>query len=417
MIFMAEDQKQDVARKKIVIIGAGFGGLRFLYDIKKHFKNKMDIVIVDERETSLEKPSLVEVALAGKPVSHTQIPIKNIARSQNVEFINSGAYKIEPESNLVTLKNGSRINYDYLVIAAGAVKDYPAIPGFKEYGYSVCDDYQAPRMWEAINSFKGGNVVIGASKTRWGEKSTDIKLDAPCEGPIGEIMFMLDFFLREHDLRELSTITVFTPGKVFFDDVGPKIHKKIVPIIAKKDIKVLNEKVISRIDMKSVHFEDGTELPSDLTLVIPPYTGPDIIKDSGLGDEYGFVRTDRSMRHPVHQNIFVVGDCNANSMPKLGHIATIQADVAASSFIKEISGEGNVIEFKPEVFCIMNRGGKEATLILSDTLFGGKVDRTLNGPVAHMMKWGFDFYSYYTRGKLPPELIQTSLEKMLKGFR
>lgn len=38
MIFMAEDQKQDAARKKIVIIGAGFGGLRFLYDIKKHFK-------------------------------------------------------------------------------------------------------------------------------------------------------------------------------------------------------------------------------------------------------------------------------------------------------------------------------------------------------------------------------------------
>ena len=40
-------------------------------------------------------------------------------------------------------------------------------------------------------------MVIGASKTNWDEKSTEIKLDAPCEGPIGEIMFMLDFFLRE----------------------------------------------------------------------------------------------------------------------------------------------------------------------------------------------------------------------------
>ena len=47
-------------------------------------------------------------------------------------------------------------------------------------------------------------------------------------------MFMLDFFLREHDLREISTLTVFTPGKVFFDDVGQKIHKKIEPIITKK---------------------------------------------------------------------------------------------------------------------------------------------------------------------------------------
>jgi sulfide:quinone oxidoreductase len=188
-------------------------------------------------------------------------------------------------------------------------------------------------------------------------------------------------------------------------------------LIVKKDIKVVYEKVISRIEMKSVHFEDGTELPSDLTLVIPPYTGPDVIKESGIGDQYGFIRTDKSMRHPVYKNIFVVGDCNANSMPKLGHIATIQADVAASSFIKEITGEGEVMEFKPEVFCIMNRGGSEATLILSDTLFGGKVDITLNGPLAHIMKWGFDVYSYYTRGKLPPEFIQNSLEKMLKEFK
>ena len=413
---MSADNDRHTLRKKIVIIGAGFGGLRFLYDIKKQFKDEMEIVIVDERETSLEKPSLVEVALAGKPVSHTQIPIRNIARSQKVEFVNSRASKIVPEENLVTLKNGSNINYDYLVIAAGAVKNYDALPGFKEHGYSVCDDYQAPRMWDAINSFKGGNIVIGASKTKWGEKSTDIKLDAPCEGPIGEIMFMLDFFLREHDLREISTITVFTPGKVFFDDVGPKIHKKIEPIIAKKGIKVVTEKVISRIEKTSVHFEDGTEIPSDLTLVIPPYTGPDLIKDSGLGDEYGFIRTDESMRHPVYQNIFVVGDCNSNSMPKLGHIATLQADVAASSFIKEVTGKGLVIKFKPEVFCIMNRGGTEATLILSDTLYGGRVDRTLNGPIAHLMKWGFDIYSYYTRGKLPPELLQKSLERILKEF-
>jgi sulfide:quinone oxidoreductase len=413
---MSADNDKHTIRKKIVIIGAGFGGLRFLYDIKKQLKDEMEIVIVDERETSLEKPSLVEVALAGKPVSHTQIPIRNIARSQKVEFVNSRASKIVPEENLVTLKNGSNINYDYLVIAAGAVKNYDALPGFKEHGYSVCDDYQAPRMWDAINSFKGGNIVIGASKTKWGEKSTDIKLDAPCEGPIGEIMFMLDFFLREHDLREISTLTVFTPGKVFFDDVGPKIHKKIEPIIAKKGIKVVTEKVISRIEKTSVHFEDGTEIPSDLTLVIPPYTGPDLIKDSGLGDEYGFIRTDESMRHPVYQNIFVVGDCNSNSMPKLGHIATLQADVAASSFIKEVTGKGLVIKFKPEVFCIMNRGGTEATLILSDTLYGGRVDRTLNGPIAHLMKWGFDIYSYYTRGKLPPELVQKSLERMLKEF-
>ena len=247
--------------------------------------------------------------------------------------------QIFAEKNELKLLNGNLINYDYLVIATGAVKDYEAISGFEEHAYSVCDDEHAPKMWDAINNFKGGNVVIGASKTKWDEKSTEIKLDAPCEGPIGEIMFMLDFFLRERDLREITTITVFTPGKVFFDDVGPRIHEKVGSVISKKEIKVITEKVLKTIEEKSVIFEDGTQLPSDLTLVIPPYTGPEVIKNSGLGDQYGFIKTDLEMRHPQHHNIFVVGDCNTLSMPKLGHIAVLQADVAVSSLMKEIRME------------------------------------------------------------------------------
>lgn len=411
---MEQYQHNNDKKKRIVIIGAGFGGLRFLYDVKKEIGKKFEITLIDMRTTSLEKPSLVEVALAGKPVAHTQIPIGKIAKKNNIEFINSRVEQIFAEKNEVKLLNGNLINYDYLVIATGAVKDYEAISGFEEHAYSVCDDEHAPKMWDAINNFKGRNVVIGASKTNWDEKSTEIKLDAPCEGPIGEIMFMLDFFLRERDLREITTITVFTPGKVFFDDVGPRIHEKVGSVISKKEIKVITEKVLKSIEGKSVIFEDGTQLPSDLTLVIPPYTGPEVIKNSGLGDEYGFIKTDLEMRHPQHHNIFVVGDCNTLSMPKLGHIAVLQADVAVSSLMKEINGNGEIIEFKPEIFCIMNRGGVEATLILSNTLFGGHVDKTVNGPLAHLMKWGFDSYSYYTHGKLPPELLQSTMEKMLK---
>jgi sulfide:quinone oxidoreductase len=40
-------------------------------------------------------------------------------------------------------------------------------------------------------------------------------LAAPCEGPIGEIMFMLDYYLRKHNRRDKTNITVFTPGEIF----------------------------------------------------------------------------------------------------------------------------------------------------------------------------------------------------------
>ena len=399
--------------KKIIIIGGGFAGLRFLYNLRKHMDGQFDITLIDERKTSLEKPSLPEVAMEGKSVSKVQIPFEKIIKKGKANFVNQSVVKIDPENQRVFLKDGSDLPYDYLMIAAGAVKDYDAIPGMNEYGYSVCDDIQAPRLWNKLKSFKGGKVVVGSAKTEW-SSDTSIPLAAPCEGPIGEVMFMVDHFLRENHIREQSTINVFSPGEIFFEDVGEPVHNSLKPLIEKSGINVHVKKYISRVEQNKVVFEDGSEMESDLSIIIPPYHGPDFVKDSKIGDDYGFILTDNEMRHPEYKNIFVAGDINNLSMPKLGHIAIMQADIAFSSLKSEITKVKEVEEFKPEIFCIMNRGGSEATLILSDTLFGGKHDITMTGQIAHLMKWGFDSYYYYTRGHMPPESVQSRMESFMK---
>jgi len=405
------------SKKSVIIIGAGFAGLRFLYDAHRELDSIVDITVIDERSTSLEKPSLPEVALAGKPVSLVQIPLEDLILSSGSRYINKKVERIKPEENILILDDGRSIDYDYLVIATGAVKDYDAIPGYREFGYSVCDDIEAPKLWEALNKFKGGNIVIGSAKTEWSSETTDLRLAAPCEGPIGEILFMIDYYLRQKGIRDKSSITVFSPGSVFFEDVGKNVHSKIEPLISKRGVKVLTNKVLSKIAVDRVEFEDGITIPSDFSIVIPPYTGASIIKESGLGDEYGFVRTGPDMHSLKFSNIFVVGDSNANSMPKLGHIAIMQADVAMSSLAKELRGVGSIKEFKPEIFCIMNRGGSDATLILSDTLYGGKTDITVDGPLAHMMKLVFDSYYYHTKGHMPPEFVQAPFERFLKRLK
>ncbi len=399
--------------KKLVIIGGGFAGLRFLYNVKKHLKDNFEITLIDERKTSLEKPSLPEVAMEGKSVSKVQIPFEKIMKRGNAKFVNRSVVKISPEDQRIELDNGESISYDYLLIAAGAVKDYNAIEGFNEYGYSVCDDVQAPRLWERLKSFNGGRVVIGSAKTEWSNE-TQIPLAAPCEGPIGEIMFMVDHFLRENNLREKSSINVFTPGEIFFEDVGEPVHNNLKPLIEKNGISVVTKKEISKIEAQKVRFKDGSEMESDLSIIIPPYRGPEFVKASDVGDEFGFISTDNEMRHLKYRNIFVAGDVNNLSMPKLGHIAILQADIAFTSLRSEITGIREIKPFEPEIFCIMNRGGSEATLILSDSLFGGKHDITLTGQVAHLMKWGFDSYYYYTRGHMPPEAVQTRMEEFMK---
>jgi sulfide:quinone oxidoreductase len=400
---------------KVVIIGAGFAGLRAYYHLVHHEQN-FDITIIDKRAKSLEKPSLPEVAFSGKEVSHVLIELKPLITSKGGTYINDEVVKINPTLNHIHLKNGDKIGYDFLIIASGAIKDYSSIEGFNSFGFSMCDDFQAVKLWEKVNNFKGGNIVIGTAKSTFGNRVKAPKLVAPCEGPIGEAMFIMDYNLRQKNIRDKSTINVFTPGEVFFEDIGDNVRNKVGAIMAEHNIALSNNKVVTKITEKTIEFEDGTSMPCDLAIVIPPYRALSIFKESNLGDEEGFIPTDKTMKHLDFDNIYAVGDINALAQPKLGHIAIHQADIATSAIIKKVTGEGEIIKFNPSVFCIMIMGGSEATLIYSDDLYNGENDLAFHSPMSKMMKWSFDNYYYYTQGHMPPDFSMKGLEKFLSLF-
>ncbi|SMC02446.1 sulfide:quinone oxidoreductase [Sulfobacillus thermosulfidooxidans DSM 9293] len=398
---------------RMVILGGGFAGLRILYRLHNALYHHADITLVDSRDYTLQKPGMPDVALVGTPVDMFRHKLQPIADRAGARFIQATAQYIDPMKQTVALSNGQQLPYDYLFITTGIVKDYDAIEGYRHFGYSVCDDIEAPRLHAALQKFKGGPIVLGAAKTEWGHSVHVPHLDIACEGPMGEVTFMLDHDLRRLNKRQKSTITLFTPGHEFLEDVGTTVHHILRERLDTRGVTVYPRKNIKAITEHSVQFSDGTELPSALTIVIPPYTGPTLIKYSGLGDDKGYVPTDYAMRHLSYPNIFAAGDVNALTLPKLGHLAIIQADISAATVIRELTNTGEVPLYKPEVFCIMYEGGSEATLILSNTMYGGKTDIALHGVSAHLMKWSFDSYYFYSHGHLPPDLVQAGLESVL----
>ncbi len=404
-------------KKKIVIIGAGFGGLRTLYNLEKH-KNRFDFTVINKTDYSLERPALPEVAIEGKPVRKTQIKIKDYLKRRGINFKLGEVQKINPEKNEVVV-DSETIPYDYLIIAPGAIKDYDAIKGYREYGYSVCDDKEAVKLYERLKNFEGGSVVIGAARSYFSNMVDVPALKAPCEGPVGEVMFMIYHKLRKEGKREKSSINVFTPGKVFFEDVGDNARNTVAKIMEERGIKLHTNKELVGITDKEVIFKDGSSLPANLAIIIPPYKAPDFIANSGLGDDMGWVPTDKTMKHITYDNIYAVGDINALAQPKLGHIAIIQADVASSAIEKQEGLTDEIKPFKPEVFCIMNMGGFEAILILSNALYENEYDIAWHSPIAKLMKISFDEEYYYAHGKLPPdfmlEIFKHLIEKMFGG--
>ncbi len=405
--------------KRVIILGAGFAGLHIFYKIHHLIGKKIELVVVDQRKESVLKPSLPEVALVGKPLEHSLVDIKNSIENRGAIFINKEVVEIFANSNKIVFSDNEDLEYDYLFVALGAVKDYDAIKGYHEYGYSVCDDREALKLWNRLGEFKKGKVVTGAAKSFWGDRVNSPKLSAPCEGPIGEVMFMIDYYLKE--VKKLQRgrdfkIDIFTPSEIFFEDVGSKSHELIGDLMNKKDMTLHNNKILKEIGEDFISFEDGSSLECNLAIVIPPYKAPKVILNSNIGDEKGFIPTNEKMIHLDYPNIFSAGDITSLAQPKLGHIAIIQGAIAVASMMVEIGEDVEIPPYEPEVFCIMNMGGHYATLISSNYLYGGDKDIALYSPMAKMMKWGFDSYLYYNKGHMPPDVALEFTDRFIDLF-
>lgn len=391
--------------KKLVIIWGGFWGLRTFYNLASN--KKLEITLIDKRESSSMKPVMPEVAFEGKDINTTSFDLKKVIESKWHKYINWEVEKIVPTKNKINLKDSTTVEYDYLVIAAWARKAFENTKGLEENWFSMCDDKHAPLLWEKLKNFKEGKILIGADKSVWGE-ATSMKWEAPCEWPIWEAMYMIDHYFRKQGIRDKVEITAFAPGAVFRWD-APNLHES-------RGIKLLMEHVIKEIKKDSVVFQNWEKVKSDLTIVIPKYEWQKFLIDSKLSDDKGFLVTDDSFRHIKYSNIFGCGDLNAKTMPKLWHLAVMQADIVSSQLRNELGENVKVKAYDPEILCIMNMGGTEASIFHTKTAFWGTRHMVWQWAWQGLVKRQFDFYNIVTKGKMPPHFWEIIFKKLIWIF-
>lgn len=107
--------------KKVVIVGAGFGGLKLAQKLKKE---KFEVLLLDKKNHHTFQPLLYQVATGGLEADSIAYPIRRIFRKQsNLSFRMAEVLKIIHEKNILETTIGD-INYDYLVIATGSTNNF-----------------------------------------------------------------------------------------------------------------------------------------------------------------------------------------------------------------------------------------------------------------------------------------------------
>ncbi|WP_422001281.1 NAD(P)/FAD-dependent oxidoreductase [Reyranella sp.] len=397
---------------RIVVLGAGIGGISMAYELRTKVGRKAELVVVSDSEWFHFVPSNPWVALRWRRPDDIKVHLPSTLARLAIGFESVGARRVLAGENALELNDGRRISYDYLVIATGPALAFDEIPGLgpEANTISICHVDHAARAAERWDAFcaEPGPIVVGAVQ------------GASCFGPAYEFALMLSTDLRRRRIRDRVPITFVTSepyvGHLGLGGVGDT-KGLLESVLRDHDIKWVTNARVDSIGADKVECTevgaDGSvvrqhSLPSRLTMMIPAFRGvPCLMGDdgkgaAGLANPRGFVLTDRKQRNPTYPNVFGVGVCIAIppyeqtpvpvGVPKTGYMIESMVTATAENIAALIEGEAPVREASWNAVCLADFGNDGVAFVALPQIPPRNVNWSSRGYWVHAAKIGFEKY-------------------------
>jgi sulfide:quinone oxidoreductase len=393
---------------KIVVLGAGTGGMPAAYEIKESLGKDHEVLMVNERPSFRFVPSNPWVAVGWLDPDAITMPIEKYLTKKNISFKCARVDKIDPEKNTLTTSDNEQIDYDYLIIATGPKLAFSNVKGTGPEGFtqSICTLDHAKECYTDFEELikNPGPVVVGSLQ------------GASCFGPAYEYAFILDKALRDTKIRHKVPIHYVTSepyiGHLGLAGVGDS-KSMLESELRQRDIKwICNASVdevrdgsmtVSELNRKG-EIEITHELPYKHSMFIPPFSGVDAVANvDGLCNSKGFVITDEYQRSPKFPNIFSGGVCVATppvevtpvptGTPKTGYmIETMMTAIAHNLKSIIVDKEEPSAKGTWHVICLADMGDTGAAFVAMPQIGPRNVAWFKKGKWVHFAKIVFEKY-------------------------
>lgn len=334
---------------EIIILGAGFGALTAVREIKKQ-KLKAKITLIAPRPIFEYFPSAIWIPYGLRTVSNLTVPLDNFFKKHNVNYIAANVNGLSSDSNLVLTDNGE-FSYDYLIVATGG-RFIKKLPGLTEHAIIPCAGLEAGEEYrQRLKKMSGGTIAFGFS-------SNPNEPAAMRGGPVFEFLFGTDAWLKKQGLRDKFNLVFFSPAKEPGKRMGKKAVGALLNRMQKQNIKIYLGKKILEITANEV-ITTGAHFKSDLNLFMPGMTGPAWIENSSLTQSAGgFIQANTHTLAINTDNVYVAGDAGSFPgpawQPKQAHMADLQAACAVKNIQAQLKNLPAQHTFKTELACIID---------------------------------------------------------------
>jgi sulfide:quinone oxidoreductase len=417
------------SKPRIVILGAGLGGTIAAYEIQAAVKGKAEVTVVSDTSRFSFVPSNPWVAVRWRDPEAIQVELPPILSRKGIGFTAAGAARLRPEEKRIELKDGSSLDYDYLVIATGPDLAFDEIEGLgpEANTVSICRTDHAVRAAERFDQFveNPGPIVVGAAQ------------GASCFGPAYEFAMILDTELRRRKLRDRVPMTFVTPepyiGHLGLDGVGDT-KSLLESELRNRHIKWVTNARITKVEPGIVHVEELREdaslarthaLPFAFSMILPAFRGIEALRGiEGLVNPRGFVLVDRHQRNPKYPEIFALGVCIAIppvgptpvpvGVPKTGFMIESMVTAIGRNLGEIIAGHEPVAEATWNAVCLADFGDGGVAFVAEPQIPPRNVNWSSEGRWVHLAKIAFEkyFLRKVRRGESEPFYEAFVLERL-----
>lgn len=412
---------------RIVILGAGIGGVPMAFEMKEMVGKKHDVTVISDTPTFHFVPSNPWVPPKWRKPEDLKIELAPVMKKNDIEFIQKAATNIDPVNNQIQLADNSTVAYDFLVIATGPRLAFDEIPGLGPDGYtsSVCHVDHAAIAAEDLDKFmqNPGPIVVGAVQ------------GASCFGPAYEYLMILETELRNRKIRDKVPMTFVTSepyiGHLGLGGVGDT-KGLLESALRDKTIKWITNAKIDKIEPGLIFVtevdEDGKdkkkhELPFKHSMLLPAFTGVDAVRHvnvEGLVNARGFVLVDEYQRNKTFKNIYSVGVCIAIppiektplpvGAPKTGYMIESMVSATAHNIADELNGKEPTHKATWNALCLADFGDTGVAFLAMPQIPPRNTTWSAEGKWVHLAKIGFE--KYFMR-KIRKGISEPYYEKLL----
>ncbi|MGI9424220.1 MAG: NAD(P)/FAD-dependent oxidoreductase, partial [Hyphomicrobiaceae bacterium] len=340
-------------RTRIVIIGAGFGGVAAA---RRLSRADVDITIVDRRNYHLFQPLLYQVATADLSPADIAWPIRSMfARQQNVSVVLSEVTGVDTAARQV-ITNAGNFDYDFLVVACGGTNHYFGNDAWSAHAPGLKDITDATEMRRRILlSFEQAEICQDHDEQQRflnfiivGGGPTGVEM-AGAIAELARVALVRDF--RRIDPRHARVVLV-EAGERLLAGFSPKLSDYARRSLLGLGVEVITNELVTSIDGAGVQV--GHEFIPSATVIWAAgvrIAGPAEWLDIST-DQSGRVTVNPDLSLPAHPEIYVVGDAAAipwkdNAfVPGLAPAAKQSGHYAADAILARMRGSPSLPSFK-----------------------------------------------------------------------